>query len=65
MRFVRCRCGKISNFGLLCAACSKDVEVSAIDPDDVDVYELVDEDDHEELDAVLKKVIQRYKEEHH
>lgn len=44
---IRCACGKMTNFGLLCVNCSKEQEVSQeeISLDDIDVEELIEDSD--------------------
>jgi hypothetical protein len=45
---VRCACGKLTNFGLLCVNCARDRQaVEDIDLDEISIDDLLEEEDED------------------
>ena len=49
LMLYRCSCGKTTDFGVRCANCSRDINLSVVDVD-IDIEELIEQEDKGEED---------------
>jgi len=51
---IKCLCGRTTNYGISCSVCTKDDPLHSKEIEEIDIFDLVDEEDHEKLKEILK-----------
>lgn len=51
---IRCICGRTTNNGLACSRCSIEKSTNTRETEKIDLFDLVDEKDHEKLKEMFK-----------